>query len=694
MLIPLKVNKAPLNLNKASKQTKTSLKGGAAPKQTTAKGTAIGRKTTKTVVDDTASAVAKVQELFGKYNWRVVTEESELIKYVEENPEVGFDTETTGLFAPLDDLTGFSLGIYDFEHPEKSHCIYVPLHHKVGKNYTGDVKNIGNILSKASLYGFNFKFDALFMKFKLGVKVKCKWDAYLGARVNNSSEEQNTLKWLYNKYIDPQAEVYSLKSLFNMNYEEYDPALVGGYAAVDAMKHFALCKYQMEHPAYPAVKQIMEQIEIPLTDVLVDVCSTGIAINFDACKELISSLSKDIEDIKKRITEQFGDINLGSPKQLAELLYDKLGLPQINGRSTNEETLKRLDHPIVDDVLKYRESTKGLGTYAQKMPTWALPLGDPNGRLYYNFNQIGADTGRMSSDNPNMQNIPRDNRFRAMFKATDGMTMMSCDYSQQEIVVLAALCGDTRLLEACKNGLDFYQLLASEVYDLPYEECSKKGPHKQYRNEMKSVALGLNYDMSIPSLAKTIKKSEDEARHIYNKIYDRFPGIKSFREEVQAQARKDRYTYTITGRRRYFPELDMKNYTCPDKEIENLANELKDKNMVYKLIEDAKKEGIIITDNTARKRGVFRQFVNTRIQGTAAEMTKLAMIYLHNDPFLKEHGARILLQVHDEVIMEAPDEYAKVCGDRMAELMIKASNDLIGIAPKCDVDYMKVWQKS
>lgn len=683
MLIPLKANGAPLKLDTPNKQPKAATKASPKPRQTRS----------KTIVDDTLTATATVKEMFSKYNWRVVTEEEELIKYVQENKELGFDTETTGLFAPIDKLTGFSLGVYDFEHPERSHCIYVPLAHKVGKNYTGDVNKLGDILKETALYGFNFKFDALFFKMKLGVKLHCKWDAYLGARVGNSSEEQNTLKWLYNKYIDPTEEVYSLKSLFNMNYEDYDPELVGGYGAVDAMKHFALCKYQMEHPAYPAVKEIMEQIEIPLTDVLIDVCSTGIAVNFDACNELIASLSKDIDDIKKRIAQDWGDVNLGSPKQVAELLYDKLGLPQVNGRSTSEETLLKLDHPVVQDILKYREATKGLGTYAQKMPEWALPYGDPKGRLYYNFNQIGADTGRMSSDNPNMQNIPRDNRYRAMFKASDGMTMMSCDYSQQEIVVLAALCGDEKLIDACKKGLDFYQLLASEVYNLPYEDCSKKGPHKNLRNEMKSVALGLNYDMSIASLAKTIKKTEEEAKHIYNAIYDRFPGIKTFREKVQEQTRKDRYTYTITGRRRYFPELDMKNYTCPDKEIEDLANQLKDKAMVYKLIEDAKKEGIIITDNTARKKGVFRQFVNTRIQGTAAEMTKLAMIYLHNDPFLKEHGARILLQVHDEVIMEAPDEYAKACGDRMAELMIKASNDLIGIAPKCDTDYMKIWQK-
>lgn len=643
----------------------------------------------KYIVDDTNEAVARCQQMFSKYNWKCVTTEQQLLDYIGEDKEFGFDTETTGLFWKLDSLVGLSLG-------REEDCIYIPISHKVGKNYQGDKARLAEILEGLKLDGFNAIFDGRFTKKDIGANLTFVWDAKLAERVYYMKDWGNELKKLYAEYIDPNEPVYRYGDMFSMSYDMYDAELVGGYGAVDAMKHRKLANYQREHVPYESALKVLYELEIPLLHKLIEVTMTGIAVHEENCLKLQESLRDDLVRTEKILREEYDGVNPNSGKQVAELLYDKMKLPTIEGRATREGVLAQLRGPdgkrpeVIDLILEYREVKKGLGTYAEKMLAWAI-----DGRLYYDYNQVGAETGRMSSSDPNMQNIPKDNRYRAMFKATDGYTMCSWDYSQQEVYVLAAWCKDPALLEAIRRpDFDFYQLLASKVYNLPYEDCSKHGPHKAYRNQMKSVSLGLNYEMSTYSLAGMIGKSVQEAQKIYDAVYSRFPGIAEHRARTHEQVLRDGYAETMFGRRRYFAELKLPDIECDNEEVRKVAESVKyNKKVLDNLIRDAAREGITVKSNLGQKWHVRRQFVNTKVQGTAADMTKLAMLALMDSPDMQRLGMRMLLQVHDEIIVEFPDEYAEEGGRIGALIMQDVCEKLIGIRGRCEPQLMKIWEK-
>ena len=635
---------------------------------------------TRTPVDDSFEVSKKMKELFSCYNWKTVTTEEELIDYLSTRQELGLDTETTGLDVFKDKLVGFSVGTVD-------DCIYIPLAHKVGQNYTGDLSKLQSILDARGIYGFNAKFDIKFLRKQANLNVRVKWCGYLAARLMNSSEPSNELKELYIKYVDPNAKFYSFRDLFKRPFDQYDPAIVGAYAAVDAMKHIALGKWQEEHIG-KAERKLMTNLELPLAHQLVDIELTGVQLDVDWCKELSNQLEQDLKKAEEDIARDYEGLNPGSPKQVAEWLYDKLKLPQIQGRGTGEGILKLFDHPLPRKILEYRKAQKLLGTYAQKMPLIA-----DNGVVHCIFNQYGADTGRFSSSNPNLQNIPKDNRFRKMFRARDGMTLVSCDYSQQEVRILAALAGDESMKEAYEKDMDFYAYMASLVFDKPYELCQKHAEFGELRNQMKSIVLGLNYDMGLRSLANDIHKSVEETKAIYAKFFEKCPRIKSYKQEKAEFARKNGYVETVLGRKRFFKSLNKPDFECKNKDVQDTLNKLKNEWSINKLLADAKNEGIEVIDWRKQKIVESRQVVNSIIQGSASDMTKLAIVEFGKNQRLKELGAHILLQIHDELIIEAPDENAKEAGDILAKLMTDVGTDLVGLWMKCEPDLMKFWQK-
>lgn len=653
------------------------------PKLAVTKSTATKSSTTtrkKVVADDSASVATRMEELFSCYNWKTVTSEEEIVEYLSTRQDVGLDTETTGLDVFKDKLVGFSLGTED-------DCIYIPLAHKIGKNYDGDLEHLAQILKERNIWGFNAKFDIKFLKRQANMPIQVVWCGYLAARVMNSSEPSNELKELYIKYVDPEAKFYTFKDLFKRPFDEYDPAVVGAYAAVDAMKHIRLGKWQ-EANMSKTEKKLLTQLELPLAHQLVDIELTGVQLDVEWCNELTQILQADLKRAEEEIAKDYEGLNPGSPKQVAEWLYDKLKLPQIQGRGTGEGILKMLDHPLPQKILEYRKAQKLLSTYAQKMPEIA-----DEGIVHCVFNQYGADTGRFSSSNPNLQNIPRDNRFRKMFRAREGMTLISCDYSQQEVRILAALANDEAMKEAYEKDMDFYGYMASLVFDKPYEECQKHGKYGELRNQMKSIVLGLNYDMGLKSLSKDIGKSVEETKAIYAKFFEKCPRIKGFKQEKAEFAKKNGYVETVLGRRRYFKAINKPDFECENKEVLETLNKLRNDWSIDKLISDAKKEGIEVIDWRKQKVMESRQVVNSIIQGSASDMTKLAIVEFGKNQKLKELGAHILLQIHDELIIEAPDENAKEAGDILAKLMTDVGTDLVGLWMKCEPDCMKFWQK-
>lgn len=656
------------------------LKGFETPKPKVVKAsTPQPKRQTRRLVDDTQNVKAKMEELFGATSWKVVTTQMQLEEFLKEKTDLGIDTETTGLNVFDNKLTGFSLG-------DGKECIYIPIAHKVGANYRDDLANIEQLLSDKRLYGFNLKFDLKFLKKHLGFNLQGVWCGFLAARTMNSAEPRNELKTLYQKYVDPTDEDYSFRKLFGMPFDMYDPEIVGGYAAVDANKHLLLAKHQ-QSVMQDSEKRLLLQLELPLTHMLIDVELTGIKLDVEWTNQLVHLLEKDLEELKNVFEEEYDGINPASSKQVAEYVYDKLKFPQIYGRSTGAGALAVINHPIATKVIEYRKTQKLLSTYAKKMPEIAN-----DGIINCTFNQYGADTGRFSSADPNLQNIPRDVRFRKMFTSREGHKLVSCDYSQQEVYILAALANDETMIEAFRKGYDFYGYMASIVFNVPYEQCQKGKEREDLRDEMKAIVLALNYDKGIRSLATDLGKTIDETKEIYEKFFTMCPKVRTFRNERLEFAKKYGYVETILGRKRHFIALHKKHdFESDNKPVEQTLNQLRDKYTIDQLLADARTKGILVQDFRKIRFAEVRQVVNSIVQGSAADMTKLAMLAASRDPKLKELGCKILLQVHDEIVAEFPNETAEEGAEYLANLMIDVGTDLINVPVKCDYKVMEHW---
>jgi DNA polymerase I-like protein with 3'-5' exonuclease and polymerase domains len=419
-------------------------------------------------------------------------------------------------------------------------------------------------------------------------------------------------------------------------------------------------------------------------------------------------------------------INIQSVKQLQALLYDIAKVkPVIDkktkkpSRGTSEEILTKLKHPIADAILEYRSFSTLVSTFIDKLPECVNPK---DGRIHCKFNQYGADTGRFSSQDPNLQNIPsHDKNIRKMFKATDGYIMMSADYSQQEIKGMAQMCKDEGMIEAFRQGKDFYAEIASVAFGYPYEECREFRPDgttnpdgKARRAQAKSILLGINYGRGAASIAEQIGCSKQEAERIKELVFDGFPAIAEFERQSFEMAETLGYVTTLWGRKRRFPSMLL-----PDFEFEYIQNQdssdpldfddglddievpdevidiyLRRLNGAWgkkklEIIAKAKEEGIRIIDHTRDKD--YTKIVNARIQGTAADMSKLAMIALNKDERLRELGFRMLIPIHDEILAECPEESAAEVVPRFAKIMSEAPGEKFIIPISCDVEITHRW---
>jgi len=370
--------------------------------------------------------------------------------------------------------------------------------------------------------------------------------------------------------------------------------------------------------------------------------------------------------------------------------------------------------------LEYRTIKKLLSTYIEAIPNRIEPS---TGRLHASFNQNGADTGRFSSSEPNLQNIPRDGGIRHMFEATDGYYLVGADYSQQEPRVLAHLCGDEHMIKAYKEGRDLYSTMASLAFKVPYEDCkefradgstNKEG--KKRRTQIKSVVLGFMYGRGTQSVAEQLGISFEEAKKLNDVLFGEFPKIKEYIERAQNEAKKLGYTETIWGRRRYLKYIQKDKYEYSynnnrpinfdplfdsdddvnnevDSNIKKQYNKLLDKaNFAGRrqIIINAEKDGIIIEDNGYWLAESERQVVNGIVQGSSADMTKKALVELYRNQELRDLGFRLLMSVHDENIGECPKDNVKRVTQLLSDIMVKA-NDRCTIPMKCDASVSEYW---
>ena len=380
--------------------------------------------------------------------------------------------------------------------------------------------------------------------------------------------------------------------------------------------------------------ELFRCLEMPLLPVLAGMEQSGVAIDAAAFRAFLDDVQGRLDQLTAHVYELAGtQFNIRSAQQLGDVLFNGLGLPaprKTKGgqASTSQQTLEKLagQHPVVDSILQYRKLEKMRSTYLDPLPR----LVDPQGRIHTTFNQKATATGRLSSSNPNLQNIPvrgpLGKRMRSCFIAGPGRLLVSADYSQVELRVLAHVSQDPALLEAFRNGEDIHARTAALVYDLPPDQVSP-----DQRRNAKTINFGLIYGMGAQKLAQELKISTTQAKDFIARYFERLQGLKEFYEGVEASARKHGFVTTLGGRRRLLPDINSASGQAAA-----LAR---------------------------------RQAINTVIQGSAADIIKLAMLAVARDERLRELDARLLLQVHDELLLEVPADAAEEAGALVARLM-------------------------
>ena len=480
-----------------------------ARKQAVRKSTAVKKE--KIITDNTAELKATIDRIFADEDAILITTQEQLLDFLRQQEVFGLDTETTGLYFYKDKIAGFSLGT-------ATRSAYIPLNHTKGENYKDDLDIMCEILLERRYYGFNAQFDWHFLeKFKPQLRgLELAGEGSIALRCYDITLPHR-LKEVYREVIDPTYEEYSFTKLFKGKaFTEYDPKDVFKYAAVDARKHYVVTEY-FENKLRSEMPQVYERyrrIELRVLKPLYETEKYGMCLDRALVQQRYDELEAKKVPLLEKTKELSGDPNFnpGSPKQVREA-FARFGV-YLN--STNEEALASLDNPLAKAILDYREAIKLQGTYTTNLFEFTDVDAEGNTIIHPSFDSMGADTSRMSSRNPNMQNFPRDNAYRNILCARPGRKLISVDYSQQEVRIIAALAKDEVMIDAFKSGKDFYALMASIVFNLPYEQCGKHGVNGDKRNQMKAVVLGLNYSMGIRSLASDLKVSEAEAQQIVN----------------------------------------------------------------------------------------------------------------------------------------------------------------------------------
>jgi DNA polymerase I len=552
-------------------------------------------------------------------------ERQTLIAQLATLPAFCFDIETTGLDPRDTQIVGIAFSWQAHE----GWFVHFP-REKAAANLV--LEEFRAVLTREGVekIGHNLKFD-LSVLLAHGVEVRGPFFDSMLAHSLIDPDQRHGMDYLAESYLHytpvpitsiigiEKNDLFSQATMADVAAE--DARKVADYAAEDADVTWQLAAKM--RPELKEQQYVFEKVECPLLPVLTKMENFGVKIDVQALREYGIELEKKAQELQKRIQEYAGaPINLNSPRQLGEVLFDRLKLSEKPKKTatgqyqTNEQVLQSLMglHPIIQDILDYREVTKLNSTYVEALPHAVSKVTD---RVHTTFHQLMAATGRMASSNPNLQNIPiRSDLGREIRKAFvpgfDGWVLMSADYSQIELRVMAALSGDQAMIAAFANGLDIHQATAARVYGVELD-----GVLPEMRRTAKMVNFGIIYGISAFGLSQRLGIPRGEAATIIENYFKQFPGVKRFMEQIVLDARQCGYVKTLTGRRRIIRDL---------------------------------------TSGNATVRGAAeRVAMNTPIQGTAADMIKLAMINV--DAALTKAGlqTRMLLQVHDELLFEMPE---------------------------------------
>jgi DNA polymerase-1 len=552
--------------------------------------------------------------------------------------EFSLDTETTGLDVFNDELVCISVAM----RPHEAFCIYCLNASLSRETVLFGLKPILENPAQKKI-GQNFKFDYLVLK-QYGIDVSpISFDTMLASYVLNPDATHNMtdmaaryFKYRLIEYTDLVGTGRNQISIKDVPIER-----LSEYACQDADVTLQLKHHLSEALSKSsALSRVFNSIEMPLLPVLGRMEWEGIKIDTAMLADISGVLESEIALVAQRILAEAGtEFNLDSPKQLSEVLFEKMGLPvkkrTKTGFSTDVRVLEELseEFPIASKILEYRSLQKLKSTYVDALPTMVNPK---TGRVHTSFNQSVAATGRLSSTNPNLQNIPIRTEVgrqirKAFIPSEPARKLLSADYSQIELRIAAELSGDETMLTAFKNGEDIHRATARVIFGV--DDVSK-----EQRRKAKEVNFGVLYGIQPFGLAQRLDIPQSEAKSLIEQYKQKYPKIFQYTQRVLESARKQGYVETLTGRRRYFPDIHSKNFS-----IRN-AHE--------------------------------RAAINTPIQGTAADMIKLAMI--HIDRAISSHHlrSRMILQVHDELLFDMPIEEKDTLSDIVKSAMILGAKEV------------------
>ena len=557
------------------------------------------------------------------HEYELVESESEfeaLLSELNANQEISFDTETTSIDANAADLVGLSFAV------RNHHGWYVPVpcdDRETTMNILARFTSLFDDTSKVWI-GHNIKYDMLILKW-YGVEIKGKLFDTLLAHYLIDPDGKNNMDWLSAKYLNYEPvhieELIGKRGKGQLCMNQVDVEKVKEYAAEDAD-----ITYQFKSAFAPKLltnelDNVFNEVENPLVPVLTDMEYEGVKIDITFLNDYSRVLESEARVHEEKVYEAAGQkFNLGSPKQLGEILFEKLKLDEKARKTktgqyaTGEDVLRKLAvvHPVADDILAYREYTKLRSTYVDALPQL---INKKTGRVHTTYGQAVAVTGRLASTNPNLQNIPiRTDRGREIRKAfiprDSEHLLVSADYSQIELRIVAAISGDEVMCESFRQNKDIHTATAAKVYNVSEAEVTK-----DMRRKAKSVNFGIIYGQGAFGLAENLGISRTEAKAIIDNYRKEFSGITQYMDDMINFCREYGYVKTVMGRKRWLRDINSSNFT-----VRGYAE---------------------------------RNAINSPIQGTAADMIKLAMVKVHEVFKERNFKSKMILQVHDELVFDA-----------------------------------------
>jgi DNA polymerase-1 len=578
-----------------------------------------------------------------------------LISALAQQTEYCFDTETTGLEVVEAKLVGMAFSY------KVGEAWYVPTPaddveaNAIALEFKAVLEN-----AEVVIIGQNLKYDIQIMR---------NYDVHINGNIFDTMlahylidpETPHKMDVLAENYLGyravPIEDLIGKKGVKQGNMRDVPVERVVEYAGEDADITLQL-KYKLEEEIKERkLEKLLHEVEEPLSFVLANMEYTGVSIN----EEALAEMSKELTDLAAKAQQEIYDIagtefNIASPKQLGEVLFDRMKLidnpkkTKTGQYATGEDILSKLanEHEIADKILEFREYQKLKNTYVDALPKLVSPV---DNRIHTDYRQAVAATGRLSSNNPNLQNIPiRTEKGREIRKAfipvSDEFVMLSADYSQIELRIMAAFSKDESMIAAFKEGRDIHTTTASKVFKVPIEEVEP-----DMRRRAKEVNFGIIYGISAFGLSQNLSIPRSEAAEIINAYFEEFPAVKTYMDNCKEEARKNEYVETILGRRRFLRDINSRNQT-----VRGFAE---------------------------------RNAVNAPIQGSAADMIKVAMINIHEWMMKEKLKSRMIMQVHDELVFEAHKDELELLKTKVEDLMKNAMN--LGVPMDVGIGQGKNW---